>query len=568
MSESEPVHILYIGDDAGDARLVKGRLEQAAYIVHVAGDDQDGLAGYIAGRYAAVMVDRRAAAKGLETIRQLAAQSPLSPLIIIVPLGNEAVIGQAMELGVSHYLIKDVEGGYLELAPVVIRQALHQKRLDDERRQALDELKRVNSELAVLNVVGQKISSTLDLDQVLSNVLDEVRHLLGIVAASVWLIDADTGELVCRQNTGPHSQILRGWRMPLGQGTVGWVVLNNQSLIIADTRQDPRHFKGVDRRTGIELRSILNVPLRVKEKVIGALQVVDTRVGRFDMDDLNLLEPLAASAAIAIENARLYEQAQLEIAERKRVEEALRHRTAELQARNEELDAFAHTVAHDIKGIAGRIVGYTLLLEEDFDQLPADEAKEYLGTISRSGRKMSAIIDELLLLAGVRSMRPQTAPLDMAAIVAEVLQRLHDLIAESQAQIILPQSWPLAEGYAPWIEEVWVNYVSNAIKYGGNPPHVEIGATVLPAPPGDADTGRGQVRFWVRDNGNGLTPEEQSRLFVPFSRLDQVTIKGYGLGLSIVRRIVEKLGGQVGVASAVGQGSTFSFTLPAVSWSG
>lgn len=452
MAESEPVHILYIGDDAGEACLFKRKLEQAGYIVHVAGGDQDGLTACLAGRYDVVVVNQLAADQGLAIIQQLAAQRPLPPTIIITRSGHEAVVGQALELGVGHYLIKDAGGGYLELAPVVIRQALHQKQLADERQQALDELKRVNSELAVLNVVGQKISSTLDLDQVLSNVLDEVRHLLGIVAASVWLVDADTGELVCRQNTGPHSQVLRGWRMPLGQGTVGWVVLNNQSLIIPDTREDARHFKGVDRRTGIELRSILNVPLRVKEKVIGVLQVVDTQVGRFGMDDLNLLEPLAASAAIAIENARLYEQAQLEIAERKRVEEALRHRTEELQARNEELDAFAHTVAHDIKGLAAPIVGYALMLEEDFERLSADEAKEYLRAISRNGRKMSAVIDELLLLAGVRSMQPPSAPLDMAAILAEVLQRLRDLIVESQAQISLPQSWPVAEGYAPWIE--------------------------------------------------------------------------------------------------------------------
>jgi signal transduction histidine kinase len=108
-------------------------------------------------------------------------------------------------------------------------------------------------------------------------------------------------------------------------------------------------------------------------------------------------------------------------------------------------------------------------------------------------------------------------------------------------------------GYAPWIEEVWVNYLSNAIKYGGRPPRVELGAETQPG---------GLVRFWVRDNGPGIAPEAQVRLFVPFTRLDQVRAKGHGLGLSIVRRIVEKLGGQVGVISTPGQGSVFSFTLP------
>jgi signal transduction histidine kinase len=128
-------------------------------------------------------------------------------------------------------------------------------------------------------------------------------------------------------------------------------------------------------------------------------------------------------------------------------------------------------------------------------------------------------------------------------------------IERLQAEIILPVAWPMALGYGPWVEEVWVNYLGNALKYGGRPPRVELGARVQPG---------SMVRFWVRDNGPALTPEEQARLFTPFMRLDQVSAKGYGLGLSIARRIVEKLGGQVGVESEVGKGSVFSFTLPGV----
>ena len=109
-------------------------------------------------------------------------------------------------------------------------------------------------------------------------------------------------------------------------------------------------------------------------------------------------------------------------------------------------------------------------------------------------------------------------------------------------------------GHAPWVEEVWVNYISNAIKYGGQPPRVELGADVL------AD---GAVRLWVADNGAGLPPDVHARLFTPFSRLDQIRARGHGLGLSIVRRIVEKMGGQVGVQSgAAGTiGCRFYFTL-------
>jgi signal transduction histidine kinase len=144
-------------------------------------------------------------------------------------------------------------------------------------------------------------------------------------------------------------------------------------------------------------------------------------------------------------------------------------------------------------------------------------------------------------------------PVDMAPVIEEAQGRLTNLIAEYSAEIHLPETWPTALGHAPWIEEVWTNYLSNAIKYGGTPPQITAGAT---------PQRNGYVRFWVRDNGRGLSAEEQERLFAEFTRLHQVRAEGHGLGLSIVRRIVEKLDGDVGVTSEVGSGSTFWFTLP------
>jgi len=243
----------------------------------------------------------------------------------------------------------------------------------------------------------------------------------------------------------------------------------------------------------------------------------------------------------------------------------LRHLNAELQARNEELGAFAHTVAHDLKGPLSIIVGFAEVLREEYSMISEEKHLHYLQKMARSGRKMSNIIDELLVLAGVRQMEVKMGSLDMASIVTDAWQRLAQMVEEYQAEIILPATWPVALGYAPWIEEVWVNYLSNAIKYGGRPPRVELGADhpfTSPLQAGGIEGGT--VRFWVRDNGAGIPLENQKQLFTPFVRLNQVHVKGYGLGLSIVRRIVEKLGGQVGVESKVGRGSTFYFTLPAV----
>jgi len=195
-----------------------------------------------------------------------------------------------------------------------------------ERKQAEEALRQRTSELELLSRAGRTLTSTLDLDQVLITVLEEVRRLLSVVASSAWLIDPETGELVCQQATGSRSEIVLGWRLAPGEGLVGRVARNGRSLIVPDTWADERHFKGIDQQTGLTLRSILSVPLRGKQGVIGVLQVADAETGRFEPTHLRLVEPLAATAAIAIEHARLYEQAQQEITERKRAEDALRHR--------------------------------------------------------------------------------------------------------------------------------------------------------------------------------------------------------------------------------------------------
>jgi signal transduction histidine kinase len=243
-----------------------------------------------------------------------------------------------------------------------------------------------------------------------------------------------------------------------------------------------------------------------------------------------------------------------DISQRVQAEAALRQTALELQARNDDLNAFAHTVAHDLKTPLNPLLGFAELLKKEYAALGEEQVRDYLAAIARSAYQMRNIIEELLLLAQVRTTEVKWLPLDMARIVDEVQQRLAYMIEEYQAEIIVPQAWPLALGYGPWVEEVLVNYVSNAIKYGGQPLRIELGADVQ---------ANGMVRFWVRDNGPGLTPEQQARLFTPFTQLDEVRATGHGLGLSIVRRIVEKLGGQVGVTSEVGRGSVFTFSLPA-----
>jgi len=244
------------------------------------------------------------------------------------------------------------------------------------------------------------------------------------------------------------------------------------------------------------------------------------------------------------------------------LEQRVKERTAELEAANAalrtsnaELDAFARTVAHDLKGPLSAIIGYNDLLIRAGLELEFQERLDIYQSLKRSSQKAVDIIDELLLLASTRQKLIELSPLMMDAIVRQVLERLLPTIKAQGAKIVVPDQWPTAKGYAPWIEQVWANYISNGLKYGGQPPKLDLGATL------QAD---GMICFWVRDNGSGLTEAEQAALFVEFSRLNQDQVEGHGLGLAIARRIIERLGGEVGVKSEPGQGSLFYFTLSQV----
>ncbi len=238
----------------------------------------------------------------------------------------------------------------------------------------------------------------------------------------------------------------------------------------------------------------------------------------------------------------------------RKLQKELESKNIELQQQNDELEAFGHTVAHDLKNPLNSINGYLDYILEDFSPELDSEVLEVLQNVKKSSSKMVNIIDALLLLASSRHLDVAMEPLNMGKIVSHVQERLSYMMQQYEAKIIMPSDWLIGRGYAPWIEEVWTNYISNGLKYGGSPPLLKLGVSP------DA---KGFFRFWVHDNGQGLTPEQQSRLFVPFSRIGQSRVEGHGLGLSIVQRIVEKSGGQVGVESEVGQGSTFYFTLPA-----
>lgn len=233
----------------------------------------------------------------------------------------------------------------------------------------------------------------------------------------------------------------------------------------------------------------------------------------------------------------------------------LRTLNRQLANRNAELKAFAHTIAHDLKTPAGHIAGFSRVMRELWQQRHPDDNSSIalLERIEHSGRKMSEITDDLLLLSSTNRENVQRERIEMRPLLEQVLLSLSSEILTFNATISTAEDWPAVIGYPPWVEVVWINYINNSLKYGGDHPHVELGA----------EQQGNMVCFWVKDYGQGIRRQDQPSLFQEFSRLDHKSAVGHGLGLSIVKRIIDKLDGQVGVESEPGRGSKFYFTLPA-----
>jgi len=432
----------------------------------------------------------------------------------------------------------------------------HQVALAIENARLYEQVRARLREATLLHSVTMALSSTLNVDHLLPYVARSLCEILNSTSVELYTIDRDNNTARLIAEYAMPGSIESELSPLLGRITSpDDFPAITRALARRDTVQVQANVEGIapELRALLEARralAMLLLPMTSGEQVLGFAQIWDSQLPRrFTEGEIATGQMLLHQAAIAIDNARLIE--------------ALRQQTIELQARNEELDAFAHTVAHDLKSPLGNIIGYAYLLQDTSPKESPEEYRDYVSAIAQSAQKMSNIIDELLLLASVRRVTEIAAEVvDMGAIVRGVQQRLSFMIAEYQAELIIPESWPPALGYGPWIEEVWANYISNALKYGGRPPRVELGADLILAS-SDGTPEKRMVRFWVRDNGPGLTPDEQARLFTPFTRLDRIRAKGHGLGLSIVRRIVEKMGGQVDVESEAGKGSRFSFTLPA-----
>ena len=223
----------------------------------------------------------------------------------------------------------------------------------------------------------------------------------------------------------------------------------------------------------------------------------------------------------------------------------------------DDLDAYAHTLAHDLKNSLGVIYSSSDIILEAIQDGDMDAIKQFSEVIKQSSMKTITVTNELLKMATAGHEDVETVPIEMQHVFNAAKAQIADIAIDYKATIEVENSWIDAQAYAPWIEEIWINLLSNAMKYGGVPPHIKVGCEL---------SGQGMVKYWVKDNGNGIPKNQHTKIFNKHTRLQPDKASGFGLGLSIVKRIIEKLGGKVGVESSgeQGAGSLFYFKLPAV----
>jgi PAS domain S-box-containing protein len=219
-----------------------------------------------------------------------------------------------------------------------------------------------------------------------------------------------------------------------------------------------------------------------------------------------------------------------------------------------DLDAYARSVAHDLKNPIGSLVSLSELIKLKLSENDMTDVPEMIELVYDQSKKMVGIIDGLLMLSRIRKEDILQIPIDTGDILNEVFKRLESEIVKRRATIEKSDQWPKVMGHPQWIEEVWVNLVSNALKYGGTPPVLKLGCKKVTS---------SSYRFWIQDNGNGLPEPSLRKIFKDFERLGIKDSDGYGLGLPIVKRIFEKLGGEIIATSSnlPGEGCVFSFTL-------
>lgn len=416
------------------------------------------------------------------------------------------------------------------------------KKAQEEQTDLVDAMTKRTVQLQTAAEVARAASSILDIDELLPNVVELIRSHFEYYYVGMFLVDESGEWASLRAATGEmgREMIEQGHRLKVEDSSmIGWSVTHRQARIALDVGEDAVRFINPNLPL---TRSEIALPLSAHGEVIGAMTIQSEKPAAFSRVDITTLQAMADLVANALENARLF-------TERVRL-------NRELELRNEELERFTYTVSHDLRSPLVTMRGFLGYIKQDAESGDLVRFHNDLGRIARAVDKMQILLNELLELSRIGRVTNPPQDVPFGEILQETVDMLTGQLEAGDIRLVLSDSFPIVRVDRLRVAEVMQNLVSNAIKFMGDQPKptVEIGTRGT-----DTD---GMPILFVRDNGIGIDPQFHERVFGLFNRLDP-GIEGTGVGLTLVKRIIEIHGGKIWIESEPGKGATFLFTLPA-----
>ena len=378
--------------------------------------------------------------------------------------------------------------------------------------------------------ISRDLASTLDLDTLLDDIVHASADITHAEAASILLYDDTARQLYFQVATNIDEPTMRGLIVPLDKSIAGWIVTNRKSVRIDDAHKDERHFSDVEQTIGYETKSLLGIPLITKNKVVGVLEVLNKKRGRFTDPDESMLTVLGAQAAVAIENARLFQQSDL-------------------------IAQFVHELRTPLASLS--TATYLLLRPE----MSREQRDQIVNNIHSETLRLNSLASSFLDLARLESGRVQFRKTRFS--VADLIYESSDVMTSKaqetsiQIRVEVPGDMPLMEADRDKIKQVLLNLLSNAIKY--NRPNGSVIVT--------ANFSETEESITIQDTGLGIPEEAIPHLFEKFYRVreHEGKVTGTGLGLSISKQIIQGHNGRIEVKSKIGVGTSFTIHLPRVS---
>jgi signal transduction histidine kinase len=461
---------------------------------------------------------------------------------ICVPIFNgEEIFGVVNVESTHEYLLTMDDLRLITMLTDQINIGIRRAYLFAERQENLRREQRINE-------FAHTINSTLDVPELLATVTRLTVELIGADSGSISIM-SDDGLEINRVYNFNDDETLNAFP-PRGQG-ITWSTFQTGKPILLDEYWE--HPKALKDWGNSGIHAYMEAPIISNRKSLGTLSVYNRgSAQRFTQRDLSLIESIAQEVAVAIQNARLFDALQRELKERKRVEAEREVMYEDLEAKNAELEKFTYTVSHDLKSPLVTIGGFLGYIEKDLAKGDVARVQHSISRIREAAKKMHQLLDELLELSRIGRLANPSVTVSFGDLAREAIELVEGQLSARQVEVRVDADLPEIRVDRTRMIEVLQNLIVNAIKFMGEQDHplIEIGVR-------NKDN---QQAFFVKDNGIGIAPEFHERIFGLFNKLDQFS-DGTGIGLALVKRIVEVHGGKIWVESEIGKGAAFFFTL-------